>query len=38
VSFAKVSVETAFSGEPRHIRRLAMITAYEDTEELPAEL
>ena len=37
VGFAKVFVETAFSGEPRHIRRLEMIAAYEQTGDLPAE-
>jgi ribose 5-phosphate isomerase B len=31
VSFAKVFVETPFSGESRHARRLAMIAAYEKT-------
>ncbi|MDR0342663.1 MAG: ribose-5-phosphate isomerase [Nocardiopsaceae bacterium] len=36
-SFAKAFIETAFSGEPRHARRLAMIAAYEETGELPAE-
>jgi ribose 5-phosphate isomerase B len=35
VSFTKVFVETAFSGEPRHARRLAMITDYETTGNLP---
>ena len=35
VSFAKVFVETPFSGEPRHARRLAMIADYEKTGELP---
>ena len=37
LGFAKVFVETAFSGEPRHVRRLAMIAAYEESGELPAE-
>jgi len=36
VSFTRVFVETAFSGESRHARRLAMITDYEATGELPA--
>jgi ribose 5-phosphate isomerase B len=36
LSFAQVFVETAFSGEPRHVRRLDMIAAYEKTGELPA--
>jgi ribose 5-phosphate isomerase B len=35
VSFAKTFVETAFSGEPRHARRLAEVTAYEKSGELP---
>jgi ribose 5-phosphate isomerase B len=35
VSFAKVFVETAFSQEPRHVRRLEMIAAYEQSGELP---
>jgi ribose 5-phosphate isomerase B len=37
VGFARVFVETPFSGEPRHARRLEMIAAYEESEELPAE-
>lgn len=36
-TFAKVFVETPFSQEPRHVRRLAMIEEYERTGELPAE-
>ena len=36
VGFAKVFVETAFSGEPRHVRRLDMIAGYERSGELPA--
>jgi ribose 5-phosphate isomerase B len=35
VGFARVFVETAFSGEPRHIRRLDMIAAYEQSGDLP---
>jgi ribose 5-phosphate isomerase B len=35
VGFTKVFVETPFSGEPRHVRRLAMISDYERTGELP---
>jgi ribose 5-phosphate isomerase B len=35
VGFAKVFVETAFSEEPRHVRRLTMIAKYEETGELP---
>jgi ribose 5-phosphate isomerase B len=37
VGFASVFVETPFSGEPRHVRRLDMIAAYEASGELPAE-
>ena len=37
IGFAKVFVETPFSEEPRHRRRLEMIAAYEQTGELPAE-
>ena len=36
VSFARIFVETPFSGEPRHARRLAMIAAYEKSGELPS--
>jgi ribose 5-phosphate isomerase B len=35
VGFAKVFVETPFSEEPRHVRRLKMIATYEETGELP---
>jgi len=35
VGFAKAFVATAFSGEARHARRLAMIADYEKTGELP---
>jgi ribose 5-phosphate isomerase B len=35
VSFVKVFVETPFSAEPRHARRLAMIADFEKTGELP---
>ncbi len=35
VSFAKVFVETPFSGEQRHARRLAMIADFEKSAELP---
>jgi ribose 5-phosphate isomerase B len=35
VGFAKVFVSTPFSGEPRHARRLAMISDYEKTGDLP---
>jgi ribose 5-phosphate isomerase B len=36
VGFAKVFVETPFSQEPRHARRLEEIANYEKTGELPA--
>jgi ribose 5-phosphate isomerase B len=36
LSFARVFVQTPFSGEQRHIRRLEMIAEYEKTGELPA--
>jgi ribose 5-phosphate isomerase B len=35
IGFAKVFVGSAFSGEPRHARRLAMVADYEMTGELP---
>ena len=35
VSFAKFFIETPFSGEARHARRLAMIADFEKTGELP---
>jgi ribose 5-phosphate isomerase B len=35
--FAKVFIQTPFSQEPRHARRLAMIADYEKTGELPPE-
>jgi ribose 5-phosphate isomerase B len=37
LSFAQVFVATPFSEEPRHVRRLDMIAAYEKTGELPTE-
>jgi ribose 5-phosphate isomerase B len=37
VGYAKVFVETAFSNEPRHVRRLKMIADYEQTGQLPTE-
>jgi ribose 5-phosphate isomerase B len=33
--FVEVFVNTAFSGDPRHVRRLAMVSAYEETGVLP---
>jgi ribose 5-phosphate isomerase B len=35
VGFARTFIETEFSGEPRHSRRLEMITDYERTGNLP---
>jgi ribose 5-phosphate isomerase B len=35
VGFAKVFLTTGFSGEPRHVRRLAMVSSYEETHTLP---
>ena len=35
IGFTRIFVSTPFSGEPRHSRRLAMITNYEKTGELP---
>ena len=35
LGFARVFIETAFSGEARHARRLEMIADYEKTGELP---
>jgi ribose 5-phosphate isomerase B len=35
IGFAKTFIETAFSGEPRHARRLQEISEYERTGELP---
>jgi ribose 5-phosphate isomerase B len=35
LGFAKVFIETDFSEEPRHVRRLDMIADYEKTGELP---
>ena len=35
IGFTKIFLSTPFSGEPRHARRLAEITGYEKTGELP---
>ena len=35
LEFAKAFIETPFSQEPRHARRLAMVTDYEKTGQLP---
>jgi ribose 5-phosphate isomerase B len=35
LGFVKVFIDTAFSGEARHVRRLAEITDYEKTGEFP---
>jgi ribose 5-phosphate isomerase B len=35
VSFALIFVDTPFSQDPRHVRRLAMVTAYENSGTLP---
>ncbi|HEX4018281.1 MAG TPA: ribose-5-phosphate isomerase [Frankiaceae bacterium] len=36
VHFAEVFVATAFSAEPRHERRIAMLTEYESSGQLPS--
>jgi ribose 5-phosphate isomerase B len=33
--YAEVFLSTEFTGEPRHVRRIGMLTAYEETGELP---
>jgi ribose 5-phosphate isomerase B len=35
IGFARIFVQTPFSGEPRHVRRLEMIADYEKSGELP---
>jgi ribose 5-phosphate isomerase B len=35
IAFAKVFLETPFSGEARHVRRLSMISGYEASGDLP---
>jgi ribose 5-phosphate isomerase B len=37
ISFARIFLDTEFSGESRHVRRLNMIADYEQTGNLPAE-
>lgn len=36
LKFAKVFLDTPFSGDPRHVRRIAMMSDYEKTGDLPA--
>ena len=33
--YAEIFLSTDFSGEARHVRRIGMLTAYEETGELP---
>jgi ribose 5-phosphate isomerase B len=33
--YAEIFLSTGFSGEPRHVRRIGMLTSYEETGELP---
>jgi ribose 5-phosphate isomerase B len=33
--FVEIFLSTAFTGESRHVRRIAMLTDYEETRELP---
>ena len=35
LSFARIFIETPFSGDPRHARRIAMFADYEKTGDLP---
>lgn len=35
VSFAEAFIATPFSGAERHVRRIALLTGYEDTGQLP---
>jgi ribose 5-phosphate isomerase B len=35
VSFAKTFIETPFSNDPRHVRRITMVSAYDKNSELP---
>ncbi len=36
IAFTRVFLETPFSGEARHVRRIAMISGYEESGSLPA--
>jgi ribose 5-phosphate isomerase B len=33
--FVQIFLSTAFTGEPRHVRRIGMLSDYEETRELP---
>jgi ribose 5-phosphate isomerase B len=33
--FVEIFLSTAFTGESRHVRRIGMLTDYEETRELP---
>jgi ribose 5-phosphate isomerase B len=35
VRFAEIFLSTAFTGEARHVRRIGLLTGYEETGELP---
>ncbi|MEP6463158.1 MAG: ribose-5-phosphate isomerase [Frankiaceae bacterium] len=37
IRFAQIFLNTSFSGDPRHARRIAELESYERTGELPAE-